>query len=137
FCHLGSIWRDGRVSLWNGQTALKIPPAGVTDRYEPTTATMSLASFTCRVRATRSSDTRAPAGGLPTHSVRPWRARRRGEEARDRGAGQGSSEGGTPNGRRGTRPTDAGGERESFQRAPLPNDDAAETGHHTRSVSVP
>jgi hypothetical protein len=53
----GSTSSDGRVSLWNGQTALKTFPAGVTLIYEPTTATMSLAALICFVSSTGSDGT--------------------------------------------------------------------------------
>ncbi len=50
------------MSLWNGQTALKILPAGVTLMYDPTTATMSLAALTCLVSSTGSDGTLHPLG---------------------------------------------------------------------------
>src|SRR3954470_11097546 len=55
FCHFGSTCSDGRESLWNGQTALKVLPFGCSVRYPPTTATMSLASLTCLVREDQSA----------------------------------------------------------------------------------
>src|SRR4051812_21623078 len=57
----GSTSSEGRVSLWKGQTALKVFPAAWSGMYEPTTATMSLAAFTCLVCSTGSDGTFAPA----------------------------------------------------------------------------
>src|SRR5437016_4274788 len=53
----GSTSREGRLSLWKGQTALKVFPAAWSGMYEPTTATMSLAAFTCLVCSTGSDGT--------------------------------------------------------------------------------
>src|SRR5262249_53992148 len=56
----GSTSREGRLSVWNGQSALKTGPAGLSARYDPTTLTMSLAAFTCLVSSTGSDGTGHP-----------------------------------------------------------------------------
>src|SRR5262249_47970871 len=55
FCQRGSTSKEGRESSWKGHRPLNLAPAGRRATEAPTISTMSLASFTRRMRSVESS----------------------------------------------------------------------------------